>query len=148
MFGPSGHTALLGSEDKDRSYFAAIETYADERFQQLARMVVARLQKRKASRALDDRMQGAKTLWDEICWFLKEGYVDSMLEYETLHDCDLLCHTVIRKISDAEAVLLSCAASEDQQWMPARDDNELERVLRAYVREHAFARDMSKFEFR
>ena len=149
MFGVLGEGALLGLEDDRRPYFAAIETYAKERFQQLARKVIAQLQRRPPSGLLEGKILDPKTLWDEICWFLKEGYEGTPVAYPFNTTIDSFCGIVIDDVSDAEATLLTCVAApltEDQQDVSlARDDHELCRALRAYVHERASGRDMKKF---
>lgn len=150
MFGPWGDDALLGVEDDRRPYFAAIETYAKERFQQLARKVIAQLQRQTPSGLLEGKMLDPKTLWDEVCWFLKEGYGGTPVAYPFNTTIDSFCGIVIDDVSDAEATLLTCVAApltEDQQGVSlGRDDQELCRALRAYVHERASGRDMKKFE--
>lgn len=150
MLGTWGEGALLGVEDDRRPYFAATEAYTQERLQQLARKVIAHLQRRPPSGSLEDKMLDPKTLWDEVCWFLKEGYEGTPVDYSFNVTIDSFCSIVIDAVSDAEATLLTCATAaltEDQQdFRLARDDSELRRALRAYVHERASARDMKKFE--
>ena len=149
MFGPWGDDALLGAEDDRHPYFAAMETYAKERFQQLARKVIAQLQRRPPSGLLEGKMLDPKTLWDEVCWFLKEDYEGIPVTYPFNTTIDSFCSIVINDVSDADATLLTCVAApltEDQQDVSlARDDQELCRALRAYVHERASGRDMKKF---
>ena len=149
MLGTWGEGALLGVEDDRRPYFAAIETYSKERFQQLARKVIAQLQRQPPCDFLKGKMLEPKTLWDEVCWFLKEGYEGTSVAYPFNETIDGFCDIVIDDVSDAEATLLTCvaaASTEDQDLGLARDDHELRRALRAYVHERASGRDMKKFE--
>ena len=149
MLGSQGSDALLGVEDDRHPYFATIEAYTKERFEQLARKVIARLQRRAPSDLLEGKMLDPKTLWDEVCWFLKEGYGDTPVACPFNTTIDIFCDVVIAEISDAEAALLTCAVTapaEGQDLMPARKDSELRQALRAYVHEIASARDMKKFE--
>lgn len=151
MLGSQGSDALLDVEDDRDPYFATIEAYAKERFPQLVRKVIARLQRQAPSGLLEGRMLGPKTLWDEVCWFLREGYEGAAGNYPFNTSIDGFCDAVLEEVGDAEAALLSCvtaALAEDPDLLlkPARNDRELRRVLRAYVHESASARDMKKFE--
>ncbi|WP_147405626.1 hypothetical protein [Paracoccus yeei] len=147
----SGDCELQGINDDRRPYFTVIEAYAKERFQQLARKVVARLQRREATGLLEGKVLEPRTLWDEVSWLLKEGYETATVDDPFNTTINIFCGIVLEEVRDAEAVLLTCIAAapvedQDMTLMPGRDDLELRRVLRAYVLEKACARDMTKFE--
>lgn len=140
-----GTHPLWGEADPDVDYFGAIERFAEERFAAYARKVVHAMQREVACGIFGDSIP-LKTFWDEVCWFCQKGYEDTPADTPLEMAITAYIESVVEKIPETEAVLMSCAASQDQDGMPDRSDHELCRALGEYVSEIAASRSLEAFE--
>jgi hypothetical protein len=135
---------LRGDGDTQINYFRVIRRYAEERFQALAREVIFRLQRTPAPGWFGDG-QGFKSAWDEFCWLCQKGYDFTPPAYAYQDHVKGLAAGAVMSLSNAEAILLTCAASDELTDDPCRDDRELQRVVCALVGEMAGQRNVDRF---
>lgn len=129
--------------DGDIDYYRVIYVFARERFNALARKVIFRLQRRRRVGLFDDYR--LKTVWDEYCWHCQHGSNDDDIAFGLDRFLAEWSEDVVGQLSNAEATLLSCVASE-AQGAAARADHDLIREIEDYVRRAAMRRDMERFE--
>lgn len=136
---------LRGDGDTGIDYFRVIRRYAEERFQALARKVIFNLQRTPTPGWFGDG-QGFKSAWDEFCWCCQKGYDFTPPAHAYQDHVEGLAAGAVKSLSDAEAILLTCAASHELTEGAWRDDRELQRVVCALVGERAGRRNLDRFE--
>jgi hypothetical protein len=133
--------------DPEVDYFNLIETFAKKRVKALAGKTIYNMQRIPAPGTFDDTATGLKSVWDEFCWYVQ--FCENDMEF--LSDgmdqtVDGLIQAYVEEVPFEEAVLLTCAASEDHSHLPSRANDDIIAVVRNCVSEAAGQRAMSRFE--
>ena len=138
---------FLAETEAGVDYLSAIQTYAERRYITLAGRVISRLQRIRKAGLFSDETKGMKSIWDECCWH-QANYDDGsgMMSDAFEKTIDTMVLALVQEIEPAEAVLLTCAAAEDQDGMPHQSDDIICSTVREMVMEAASIRDMSRFE--
>lgn len=138
---------LGGSPESEIDYFHAIEAFAQRRLMKLAGSIIAQMQRVEASGFFADQTKGMKSVWDEWCWY-QAKYDNDVVGMSDAFEATLqaFVEAAVEELAHEEAVLLSCAAAEDHQNMPARDNHEIARVLTEMIVGAAGRRSMTRFE--
>ena len=128
-------------------YLSAIQKYAEQQYISLAGRVISQLQRIPKSGLFSEETKGMKSIWDECCWYQANygddtGMMSDAFE-ETLESMIL---AYVQELDHAVAVLLTCAAAEDQTNMPCQSDDIICSVVRDLVTEAASLRNISRFE--
>ena len=138
---------LFAEADPQVDYFSAIVSHALDRFEQMASQTIRRMQRFRATGIFEGEATGLRSLWDEWCWYRHHHTEDGgLLSAGMEHAVYEMTSGVIAEHSGAELTLLSCAASEDQQHMPARDDDAIRTILTDMLTGAAMRRSMRRFE--
>jgi hypothetical protein len=138
---------LNGEASADVDYFDPIQAFAKKRYVRLAGRIISQLQRIPCSGIFSDETKGMKSVWDEWCWYQAHydndcGALSSAFE-DTLSSMIL---AILQEVEPDEAVLLTCAAAEEQDCMPYRSDEVMAAVLHDMVTEAAGMRSVSRFE--
>ncbi len=128
-------------------YFDPIQAFAKKRYVRLAGRVISQLQRLPRSGIFASETRGMKSIWDEWCWYQAQFDNDCGMLSSAMEDTLLsLILAVVQEVEPDEAVLLTCAAAEEQDGMPYRSDDVMAAVLRDMVTEAAGMRSVSRFE--
>lgn len=140
---------MIGS-DLERSVFRAVVRFCSDRNNALARKIIARLQRIKATRIYGDDYP-YRTLWDEYCHEKQHGPIDELEQKWRLTIAPII-QQVVEELPESEGVLLTIAAAVDFDG----DDSiatsgavyfdHIRRTVISALDRIAMDRDMSRFD--
>lgn len=125
----------------------AIMDFAREKFAALAKRAISRIQRTKGSGIFEGEAEGLRSLWDEWCWYQANHGSDTVLLSDAAEQMlDGFIASVVEELPKTEAILLSKAASEDEEHGGGYNPSMISGVVREVIREAASRRSMSRFE--
>ncbi len=144
---PVSEPFLEGEADPEIDYFSAIAAFSEKRFVHLTRRVIFRMQRRKAFDVFEGETSKLKNLWAEWRWSNEKHSFESDASLTAIEDIVTeIIAEVVDDIDHETAVLLSCAASSDQEHMPARSDHTIAAVIREMLAEAASQLSVDTYE--
>lgn len=123
---------------------APIQEFARHRMNSIASSAIHRIQRVNASGA-----QGGdydlRTLWNEFSWEIQNGdgdFVGGLVEDLVIE----IIEGVVEQLPDPEAVLLTCAFSDDADDVNYRDNSVIAAAVLERVSDKASLRNLERFD--